>query len=71
MYSSKTDVIKIHETENVSVLKLEYMKLYDIKPDKIKMRLFFGGTELKDENEIFKYKIQDGYTVQVSKIDLN
>lgn len=70
MYSTKTDVIKIKETEKVYVLKQEFMKLNELKPVKIKMRFFFGGTELKDENEIFKYKLKDGYTVQVSKIEL-
>ncbi len=70
MYSTKTGVLKIKETEKVFVLKQEYLKLNELKHNKIKMRFFFGGTELKDENEIFKYKIKDGYTVQVSKIEL-
>jgi len=46
------------------------MKLNEFKPNEIKLRFFFGGTEMKDENEIFKYKIKDGYTVQVNIIEL-
>ncbi len=71
MYSTKTEVIKINENEKVLVLKQEYIKLNQLKPANIKIRLFFGGTELKDENEIFKYKIKNGYTVQVNIIELD
>lgn len=46
------------------------MKLYNYDPKKIKLRLFFGGTELKEDNEIFKYKIKNNYTVPVNKTEI-
>jgi len=70
LYSTKTDEIKIKETDKVSLLKEEYMKIYNYDANKIKIRLFFGGTELKEENEIFKYKIKNNFTVPVNKIEI-
>lgn len=67
LYLIKTDDIKINEKEKVSTLKEEYIKLNDLDKKKVCLRLFFGGTELIDENELYKYGIKDGYTVQVSK----
>lgn len=70
LYTTRTDIIKINENDKVGMLKEEYIKLNNYNSSKIKIRLFFGGTELKDENEIFKYKIKDNFTVQVNKIEL-
>lgn len=71
LYTTRTDIIKINENDKVALLKEEYIKLNNYNPNKIKIRLFFGGTELKDDNEIFKYKIKDNFTVQVNKVDLD
>jgi hypothetical protein len=70
LYTIKTDIIKLSENEKVSKLKEEYMKINNFDNDKIRIRLFFGGTELKDNDEIFKYKIKHNFTVQVNKIEI-
>ena len=57
LYSTKTQIIKILETEKVSILKLEFIKMNNLMTNKIKIRFFFAGTELNDNNELFNYNI--------------
>jgi hypothetical protein len=63
--------MKINEADKIYDLKQEYVKSSQYQIGKIRIRFFFGGAELKDENEIFKYKIKDGYTIQVNIIEID
>ena len=67
LYLNKYEEIKINDNEKVEKLKSEYMELNKLDSNKFKLRLFFGGTELKDEEELYRYKIKTNYTVQLSK----
>jgi len=71
LYSTKTVVIKINEADKIYDLKQEYVKTSQYQMSKIRIRFFFGGSELKDENKIFKYMIKDGYTIQVNIIEID
>jgi Ubiquitin family len=70
LHLEKTGEIKIKETDKVSKLKEEYYIMNNINKNKIKIRLFFGGSEMTDENEIFKYNVKNDYTIQVSRREL-
>ena len=70
LYLIKTDEIKINDTEKVQKLKSEYLELNKLDSNNIKLRLFFGGTELNDEEELYKYKIKTNFTVQLSKKEI-
>jgi hypothetical protein len=43
----------------------------NIDPEKIKIKLYFGGTEMKDEEEIYRYRIKDNNTVQLCKREIS
>jgi len=59
------------EADKIYDLKQEYVKTSQYQMSKIRIRFFFGGSELKDENKIFKYMIKDGYTIQVNIIEID
>jgi hypothetical protein len=46
-------------------------ELKDSTPDLAKpgysMRLFFGGSEIKDDHKLFQHNLKDDYTIQVIK----
>jgi len=44
--------------------------LNKFEPEKFQIRLFFGGTELKDDEQIYKYRIKNNNTVQLSKREI-
>lgn len=43
------------------------MLVNNYDPEKIVIRFFFAGTEMKDEEEIYKYRIKNNNTIQLSK----
>lgn len=58
--------IQISNMEKISNLKIYLTQLdNDIIPSKDKIRLFFGGKELKDNKKISTYKLEDGSFVQM------
>ncbi len=48
------------------------MKLNNLESDKDKIliKLFFAGTELKDEEAIYKYRIKNNNTIQLIKREI-
>lgn len=70
LYLNKKDEIEICDNEKVEKLRSKYLELNNYDKNKIRIRLFFGGTELKDEEKLYKYKIKNNYLVQINKIDL-
>jgi hypothetical protein len=65
LYQNKKDLIKIKITEKCQELKKIYCELNNIKYDENKIRLLFGGVELKDEQYIYQHKIENEYTIQI------
>lgn len=51
-------------------MKIEYLDINKLNPEKIKVRLFYGGNELKDDEEIYKYHLKDNCTVQLNKREI-
>jgi hypothetical protein len=66
----KTDEIKISDNEKVEKLKSLYLEVNKLNPEKIKLRFLFGGNELKDEEEIYKYKLKNNSTIQLNKREI-
>lgn len=58
--------IEISNKESISDLKKYLSQLHnDLIPSKDKIRLFFGGKELKDDKKINTYKLEDGTYIQM------
>lgn len=45
------------------------MQLNNLDSEKIYIRFFFGGTEMKDEVDIYRYRVKNNNQIQVSKRD--
>lgn len=69
MYDSKKTNINISDNIKIKDIKLQYAEHNKIDLEKIKLRLLFGGSELKDDNFLYQYKLDDGYIIQILKIN--
>ena len=64
----------IHVTINISNhatgedLKKKFRKETKIKKKKFNFRLFFAGSEIKDEHFLYQHKLSDDYKIQVMKV---
>jgi hypothetical protein len=60
---------KVEVMYNLSIkeLKEKYAELEDFNLNEYKVKLLFGGIELKDEHFIYQYNILDEYTINVLK----
>lgn len=51
-------------------LKRIYFDKTKESSDNFKLRLFFSGTEIKDDQYLYKYRLLDHYKVQLMKIPI-
>ena len=65
LYKNKKTDVEIDENSLCEKLKFLFCEKNQIDLNKAKIRMLFGGVEMKDENHIYQYKLQDGYTVQI------
>jgi hypothetical protein len=52
-------------------VKLKYSEIEKIDLKRFRLKFYFGGSELKEDQQIFMYKIKSGYTIQVLKNEIN
>ncbi len=52
-------------------LKEKFAELDGFNINEYKIKLLFGGSELKDEHLIYQYNILDDYTIQVLKTKID
>jgi len=62
----------INITDNIQIkdIKQKYSEHNKIDLSKDKLRLLFGGSELKDENYLYQYNFQEGFLIQILKVNL-
>jgi hypothetical protein len=70
LYQNKKTDVTIEENTLCGQLKLLFCAKNNIDPNKFKIRMLFGGVEMKDENYLYQYKMHDGYTVQILQIPI-
>ena len=64
----------IHVTINISNhstgadLKKKFRKETKIKKTKFNLRLFFSGSEIKDDHFLYQHKLENDYKIQVMKV---
>jgi len=42
-------------------------KEINLNPGEYKIRLFFGGVEIKDDHKIYQHNMKDDFTIQIMK----
>lgn len=62
--------MKIKDNKLVFRLKEKFYEKFNINTNKKYFRFFFGGVELKDDIEIFRYNIKNDFTIQISVREL-
>jgi hypothetical protein len=70
LYENKTFNTNISNNISGKELKAKFAELANLNIEEYKLRLLFGGVEIKEENFIYQYKIENGYTVQIMKTKL-
>jgi len=70
VYENKKTNIDISDNIKIEEIKKKYSEHNKIDLSKNKLRFLFGGTELKDENYLYQYNLQEGFIIQILKINL-
>lgn len=70
VYENKKTIINITDNIQIKDIKQKYSEHNKIDSSKEKLRLLFGGSELKDENFLYQYNFQEGYIIQILKVNL-
>ena len=71
IYLSENDFrtqINVHEGISGGEIKQLYANIKGYNLDKCKIRLFFGGNEIRENEFIYQHKILNNYIIQVIKI---
>jgi len=69
-YENKKTNINISDNIKIEEIKQRYSEHNKLDLKKIKLRLLFGGAELKDENYLYQYNFQENYIIQILKINI-
>jgi hypothetical protein len=70
VYENKKTNINITDNIQIKDIKQKYSEHNKIDLSKDKLRLLFGGSELKDENYLYQYNFQEGFLIQILKVNL-
>lgn len=70
VYDNKKTNINITDNIQIKDIKQKYSEHNKIDISKYRLRFLFGGSELKDENYLYQYNFQEGYIIQILKIDV-
>ncbi len=47
------------------VMQLFFSSAEKYSPDQYKLRLLFGGAEIKESDHLYQHVLKDGYTIQI------
>lgn len=67
MYDNKSLNFDFPENITGHDIKLIFTEKLNLNINEWKIRLLFGGAEIKDDQMLYQHKIKDGFTIQVSK----
>ena len=70
VYENKRVGLELTDDLKISEIKRKYAENNSIDLVNVKIRLLFGGSELQDDNFLYQYNINDGYIIQILKINL-
>lgn len=70
VYDNKKIEVEIDDDIQISDIKKKFADINSIDLVNFKLRLLFGGSELKDENFLYQYNIKDNYIIQILKINM-
>ena len=62
--------IKINNHAKGEELKNEFFNVSKLDKNKYKIRLFFSGSEILDDQFLYQYKIENGYKIQIMKNEI-
>jgi Ubiquitin family len=71
VYENKKTNLNFDDNVKISDIKNKYFEVNSIDRIKFKLRLLFGGAELKDDNLLYQYNFQDGYIIQILKLNVD
>lgn len=63
-------VFKVSNAITGKEIKDMFAEKGKIDRNKCKLRIFFAGNEIKDEHKLFQHNLDDGYKIQIMKLDL-
>jgi hypothetical protein len=52
-------------------LKKFFLESSGINPEEYRIKLLFGGSEIKDEHYLYQHGLKNDYTVQISKVKID
>ena len=76
------EIHQVDESHNIKKISIHLYDVYDNKKtnlnitdnqidlSKFKLRFLFGGSELMDENFLYQYNFQEGYIIQILKVNV-
>jgi hypothetical protein len=70
LYENKTSNLEVFDNITGLELKHKYLKSVNLPIEQYKLRMFFGGVEIKDEQLIYQHNLKDEYKIQISKVKL-
>ncbi len=70
VYDNKKTNLNITDNIQIKDIKLKYSEHNQIDLSKYKLRFLFGGSELMDENFLYQYNFQEGYIIQILKVNV-
>jgi len=65
LYQNKKYSINLSPNTLGSEIKKKFCDLTDINISNVKIRLLFGGAEIRDEHHLRQHKISGGFTIQI------
>lgn len=71
VYDNKKTNINVSDNIKIEDLKKNYCDHNNIDITKSRIRLLFGGSELKDDNLLYQFNFRDGYIIQILKTNDN
>jgi hypothetical protein len=64
LYNNKFNEVEVEDSITGFELKEKFCKLNGVS-DVSKVRAFFGGTEIENDNSVYRYNIKSGYTIMI------
>lgn len=70
VYEVKKTNISVSDNIKIGEIKKRFAHHNDLDMSKYKIRLLFGGSDLKDDDYLYQYNFQEGYIIQVLKVSI-
>jgi hypothetical protein len=71
LYENKTMSLKLPIIIKGIEIKKLYCEITHIQISDFKIRIFFGGAEIIDDQFLYQHKLQDGFTIQLIRNKLD